>query len=68
VETGLAPSALVWFYLVNDALQKQLASQRTRLKLPDNVGGLKVEHGELVLPGNNQLCFTNSPCFPVKSL
>jgi hypothetical protein len=35
--------------LVNDALQKRLAEQRDRLKLPDNVGGIKVEHGELVL-------------------
>ncbi len=35
--------------LVNSALQKQLASQRDRLKLPDNVGGLKIENGELVL-------------------
>lgn len=35
--------------LVNDALQKQLASQRDRLKLPDNVGELKVQNGELVL-------------------
>ena len=35
--------------LVNDALQKKLAEQRDRLKLPDNVGGIKVENGELVL-------------------
>jgi len=35
--------------LVNDALQKRLAEQRGQLKLPDNVGGLKVENGELVL-------------------
>jgi len=35
--------------LVNDALQKQLASQRDRLKLPDSVGGIKIENGELVL-------------------
>lgn len=35
--------------LVNDALQKKLAEQRDRLKLPDNVGGMKVENGELVL-------------------
>jgi hypothetical protein len=35
--------------LVNDALQKKLAEQRDRLKLPDNVGGIKVEGGELVM-------------------
>jgi hypothetical protein len=35
--------------LVNDALQKKLTEQRDRLKLPDNVGGMKVENGELVL-------------------
>ncbi|HVO82337.1 MAG TPA: hypothetical protein VMT28_16520 [Terriglobales bacterium] len=35
--------------LVNDALQKKLAEQRDRLKLPDNVGGIKVEDGELVM-------------------
>ena len=35
--------------LVNGPLQKQLADQRDRLKLPNNVGGLKVENGELVL-------------------
>jgi len=35
--------------LVNDALQKKLAEQRDRLKLPDNVSGMKVENGELVL-------------------
>jgi hypothetical protein len=35
--------------LVNDALQKKLAEQRDRLKLPDNVGGMKVENGELVM-------------------
>jgi hypothetical protein len=35
--------------LVNDALQKKLAEQRDRLKLPDNVSGIKVENGELVL-------------------
>jgi hypothetical protein len=35
--------------LVNDALQKKLAEQRDRLKLPDNVGGIKVENGEVVL-------------------
>lgn len=35
--------------LVNDSLQKKLAEQRDRMKLPDNVGGIKVENGELVL-------------------
>lgn len=35
--------------LVNDALQKRLTEQRDRLKLPDNVGGIKVENGELVM-------------------
>jgi hypothetical protein len=35
--------------LVNDALQKKLAEQHDRLKLPDNVGGIKVENGELVM-------------------
>lgn len=35
--------------LVNGALQKQLGEQRDKLKLPDNVGGVKVENGELVL-------------------
>ncbi len=35
--------------LVNTALQKKLAEQRDRLKLPDNVGELKVENGELVM-------------------
>jgi hypothetical protein len=35
--------------LVNDALQKKLAEQRDRLKLPDNVGAIKVENGELVM-------------------
>ena len=35
--------------LVNGPLQKQLETQRDRLKLPNNVGGLKVENGELVL-------------------
>lgn len=37
--------------LVNPALQKKLAEQRDRFKLPDNVGGLKVENGELVMQG-----------------
>jgi hypothetical protein len=35
--------------LVNDQLQKKLAEQRDRLKLPDYVGGVKVDDGELVL-------------------
>lgn len=35
--------------LVNDALQKKLAEQRGQLKLPDNVGDMKVENGELVM-------------------
>jgi hypothetical protein len=37
--------------LVNDALQKRLTEQRDRLKLPDNVDGIKVENGELVMTG-----------------
>jgi hypothetical protein len=35
--------------LVNPALQKKLGEERDRLKLPDNVGGMKVENGELVM-------------------
>ena len=35
--------------LVNDSLQKRLGEQRDRMKLPDNVGGIKVENGELVM-------------------
>ncbi len=35
--------------LVNPALQKKLAEERDRMKLPDNVGGVKVENGELVM-------------------
>jgi|SRR5579871_2095294 len=35
--------------LVNPALQKKLAEQRDRLKLPDNVGNLKVENSQLVM-------------------
>jgi hypothetical protein len=35
--------------LVNDALQKKLSEQRDRLKLPDNVGGMKIENGQLVM-------------------
>jgi hypothetical protein len=37
--------------LVNPALQKKLSEQRDRLKLPDNVGGVKVENGQLVMQG-----------------
>lgn len=37
--------------LVNPALQKKLAEQRDRLKLPDGVGGLRVENGQLVMQG-----------------
>jgi len=35
--------------LLNDQLQKRLLEQRDRLKLPDSVGGIKVENGEVVL-------------------
>jgi len=35
--------------LVNDQLQKRLLEQRDRLKLPENVGGIKVENGEVVV-------------------
>lgn len=35
--------------LVNSALQKKLSEQRDQLKLPDFVGDLKVENGELVV-------------------
>jgi hypothetical protein len=35
--------------LVNDQLQKRLLEQRDRLKLPDSVGGIKVENSEVVL-------------------
>ena len=35
--------------LVNGLLQKKLAEQRDRMKLPDNVGGVKVQGGQLVL-------------------
>jgi len=35
--------------LVNPTLQKKLDEQRDRLKLPDNVGAMKVENGELVM-------------------
>jgi hypothetical protein len=37
--------------LVNPALQKKLAEERDRLKLPDGVGGIKVENGQLVMQG-----------------
>ena len=37
--------------LVNPALQKKLSEERDRLKLPDNVGGVKVQNGELVMQG-----------------
>jgi len=35
--------------LVNDQLQKRLMEQHDRLKLPDNVGGIKVENSEVVV-------------------
>jgi len=35
--------------LVNPALQKKMAEERDRMKLPDNVGAVKVENGELVM-------------------
>ncbi len=35
--------------LVNPALQKKLAEQRDRMKLPDYVGGVKVQNGELAM-------------------
>lgn len=35
--------------LVNSELQKKLTEQRDRLKLPDGVGSLRVENGELVV-------------------
>jgi hypothetical protein len=37
--------------LVNNALQKKLDEQRDRLKLPNDVAGIKVENGELVMTG-----------------
>jgi len=37
--------------LVNPALQKKLSEERDRLKLPDGVGNVKVENGELVMQG-----------------
>lgn len=35
--------------LVNSQLQKKLAEQRDRLKLPEDIGGIRVENGEVVL-------------------
>lgn len=35
--------------LVNPALQKKLSEERDRLKLPNNVGAMKVENSELVM-------------------
>jgi hypothetical protein len=35
--------------LVNRALQKKLSEERDRLKLPDNVGNLKIENSQLVM-------------------
>jgi hypothetical protein len=35
--------------LVNGPLQQRLTEQHDKMKLPDNVGGIKVENGELVL-------------------
>ncbi|HEY6764801.1 MAG TPA: hypothetical protein VI386_08510 [Candidatus Sulfotelmatobacter sp.] len=35
--------------LVNPALQKKLSEERDRLKLPEFVGGVKVENGQLVM-------------------
>ncbi len=35
--------------LVNSALQKKLVEQREQLKLPEGVGSLRVENGELVI-------------------
>jgi hypothetical protein len=35
--------------LVNPSLQRKLAEERDRLKLPNSVGGMKVENGELVM-------------------
>jgi hypothetical protein len=34
--------------MVSGALQKKLTEQKDRLKLPDDVGGIKVENGQLV--------------------
>jgi len=35
--------------LVNDELQKKLSEQRDRLRLPDDVGAIRIENGELVM-------------------
>ena len=35
--------------LVNSALQKKLAEEREHLKLPEGIGSLRVENGELVI-------------------
>jgi hypothetical protein len=35
--------------LINPTLQKKLADERDRMKLPDFVGGVKVQNGELVM-------------------
>jgi len=35
--------------MVNSALQKKLAEQHDRLKLPDYVGDMKVQNGELIM-------------------
>jgi hypothetical protein len=37
--------------LVNPALQKKMAEQRDRLKLPESVGNVKVENSQLVMDG-----------------
>lgn len=37
--------------MVSGALQKKLAEQRDRLRLPDDIGGIKVENGQLVATG-----------------
>jgi hypothetical protein len=34
--------------MVSSALQQKLSEQRDRLKLPDDVGNIKVENGQLV--------------------
>ena len=35
--------------MVNSALQKKLAEQRGRMKLPDYIGDVRVQNGELVI-------------------
>jgi hypothetical protein len=35
--------------MVNQKLQERLAEQRDRLKLPEFIGALRVENGELVI-------------------